>query len=86
MLALQGTAEASVVSVTRTEGWDGEPVLDVSLSYTALVGETNRLRVEQASGGGLLFSDRGVERIFEAQDGCEQVTAQQVVCRPDPYE
>jgi hypothetical protein len=86
LLAMPGPAYGSVVSVTTTEEWDGEPVLEGRLEYTALVGEANRLRVERAADGGLLFTDTGVERVFEDEAGCESVAPQQVVCRPDPFE
>jgi hypothetical protein len=86
-VVMHGTSYASVVSVTTPEEYEDAPVLGGKLHYTALTGESNQLRVEQAADGdGLIFTDPGVERIFEDEDACEALGAQQVLCRPDPYE
>jgi hypothetical protein len=84
-LLLAASAPASVVSVETVDGSEGgEPVQEHWLSYTALVGEANQLRVDRRPDGRLLISDLGVKRIFEDEDWCEQESPVRVVCSQPP--
>lgn len=61
-------------------GSDG--FLEARLHYRARPGESNRLRVDEApEDNGILLTDSGVDKIDIVTPSCEQVSAQQVLCR-----